>query len=277
MVMSEGQHLAVCSWSLQPTTVSDLIGKLDLIGLNRIQLAMTPVAELDAWLATKEKLEDAGIIVVSGMIETVNEDYSTLESIKRTGGVVPDATWDATWARIQNIVPFARSMELDLLTLHAGFLPEDESDPTYDKLMTRVRDVASLLGDAGIKLGFETGQEDAHTLNAFLDKLERDNVGVNFDPANMILYGMGDPIEALKALAPRLLQCHIKDATRTQTPGEWGAEVPAGEGEVDWSAFFATLQDIGYGVDLAIEREAGDQRVEDIKTARTLAEGFLNG
>lgn len=275
--MSEGQHLAVCSWSLQPTTVSDLIGKLDLIGLNRIQLAMTPVAELDAWLATKEKLEDAGIIVVSGMIETVNEDYSTLESIKRTGGVVPDATWDATWARIQNIVPFARSMELDLLTLHAGFLPEDESDPTYDKLMTRVRDVASLLGDAGIKLGFETGQEDAHTLNAFLDKLERDNVGVNFDPANMILYGMGDPIEALKALAPRLLQCHIKDATRTQTPGEWGAEVPAGEGEVDWSAFFATLQDIGYGVDLAIEREAGDQRVEDIKTARTLAEGFLNG
>jgi L-ribulose-5-phosphate 3-epimerase len=121
-------------------------------------------------------------------------------------------------------------------------------------------------------LGFETGQETAETLATFLTKLNRPNVGVNFDPANMILYDKGDPIEALRVLGPWLKQCHIKDATRTIQPGAWGAEVPAGTGEVNWPAFFATLKELGYAGNLCIEREAGPQRVADIITARQMVE-----
>jgi sugar phosphate isomerase/epimerase len=99
-------------------------------------------------------------------------------------------------------------------------------------------------------------------------------VGVNFDPANMILYEKGDPIAALETLAPWLKQCHIKDARRTKQSGTWGDEVVVGTGEVDWRRFFGVLDRIGYRGDLCIEREAGNQRVEDIRAARKFVESL---
>jgi len=99
-------------------------------------------------------------------------------------------------------------------------------------------------------------------------------VGVNFDPANMILYDKGDPIEALRTLGPWIRQVHIKDATRTKIPGTWGEEVVAGTGEVDWPAFFAALDQVGFKGDFCIEREAGNQRVADIRAARELIENL---
>jgi len=132
--------------------------------------------------------------------------------------------------------------------------------------------VADLFATHQIELGFETGQETADTLAAFLTKLNRPNVGVNFDPANMILYDKGDPTAALRVLGPWLKQCHVKDANRTQAPGTWGEEVPVGTGQVDWPAFFHTLNELGFAGNLCIEREAGAQRVADIIAARQLIE-----
>jgi len=105
-------------------------------------------------------------------------------------------------------------------------------------------------------------------LSQFLTKLNRPTVGVNFDPANMILYAKGDPIAALHTLSPWLKQCHIKDANLTQTPGTWGEEVVVGTGQVDWSAFFALLRTLNFTGDCCIEREAGSQRIADIRAAR---------
>ena len=125
---------------------------------------------------------------------------------------------------------------------------------------------------ASIALGLETGQETAPVLVDLLQKLNRPNVGVNFDPANMILYDKGNPIEALRTLGPWIRQVHIKDARRTKVPGTWGEEVVVGTGEVDWPAFFATLQELKFTGRLVIEREAGNQRVADIRTAREVVE-----
>jgi L-ribulose-5-phosphate 3-epimerase len=91
---------------------------------------------------------------------------------------------------------------------------------------------------------------------------------VNFDPANMLLYGSGDPIEALRLLVPFVKQVHVKDATKSPKPGVWGEEVPVGTGEVNWKAFFKTLREGGFDGDLIIEREAGDNRVGDIRHAK---------
>ena len=127
-----------------------------------------------------------------------------------------------------------------------------------------------LVGGQGIDLVFETGQETAGDLWAFLDHLEDrgvTNLGVNFDPANMILYDKGDPIEALRRLLPRVRSIHIKDAVRTDTPGEWGAEAVVGEGQVDWPAFLRVLAEGGYAGDLLVEREWGDDRVGAARTA----------
>lgn len=262
-------RLAVCSWSLQPADPADLIRQLHAVGVNRVQLALDPLRENpSAWSDVGPRLAAAGVKIVSGMFGTVGEDYSSLESIRRTGGLVPDATWEENWRNIQQICALAQKLNLKLVTFHAGFLPETEAEPAFAKLFDRVCRVADLFEAAGIELGFETGQETAETLRAFLQKLNRPRVGVNFDPANMILYDKGDPIAALRALGPWLKQCHLKDARRTRVPGTWGEEVVVGTGEVDWKAFFDVLAAIGFEGNLCIEREAGQQRVVDIRAAR---------
>ncbi|MBI1368562.1 MAG: TIM barrel protein [Planctomycetes bacterium] len=267
-------RLAVCSWSLQPKSPGELAQKLKTIGLTRTQLAIDPIRRGGEWADGFKKLDDAGVTVVSGMFESVGEDYSTLDSIRRTGGIVPDETWPQTFENFKVMAPLAQKAGLKHVTFHAGFLPHETHDPNYDKLTTRLVKVADLFSDHGLTCCLETGQEEAPTLLSFLQTLDMPNVGVNFDPANLILYDKGDPIDALAKLMPFVRSCHIKDATRTKTPGTWGAEVVVGTGEVDWPAFFATLLASKFTGTLAIEREAGDQRVQDIRTARQFVLGL---
>jgi sugar phosphate isomerase/epimerase len=236
--------------------------------MNKVQLALDPLRDEAAWSEAGKQLADAGVQIVSGMFGCVGENYSTLESIRRTGGIVPDETWEQNWANIQALVPISKDLGVTLLTFHAGFLPEETEDPSYEKLTGRLIRIAELFGAAEIDLAFETGQEEAATLKGFLDRLGLANVGVNFDPANMILYGKGDPVESVRVLLSYLRGVHVKDALPTETPGEWGTEVVVGTGAVDWPAFFAALTEGGFAGHLSIEREAGDQRVADVATAR---------
>ncbi len=267
------QRLAVCSWSLQPTSPQDLITKLQATGIRRIQLALDPLREApDVWSSAPALLKQNGITVVSGMVGCVGEDYSTLETIRVTGGIAPDVTWEQNWKNFQINAEQAQGLGLKLVTLHAGFLPHDEQDPSFAKLKQRLIQVADAFEARGVALGLETGQETAADLLQFLQKLNRPNLGVNFDPANMILYDKGNPIDALRTLGPWIRQVHIKDAVRTSKPGTWGDEVAAGSGEVDWPVFFKTLKAVGFNGDFCIEREAGTQRVKDIATARELVE-----
>ena len=265
--------LAVCSWSLRPSDPRDLLAKLEAVGIKRVQIALDPLRELPAvWGVLPELCATKGIELVSGMFVTLGEDYSTLESIQRTGGIVPDATWPENWRNIQAAADSAQKLGLKLVTFHAGFLPHDPNDYRFQTLLRRMASIADLFATKGIDLGFETGQETAATLGGFLQTLGKPNVGVNFDPANMILYDKGDPIAALQALGPWLKQCHIKDAVKTKVPGTWGKAVPVGTGEVDWRAFLQTLDKLRFQGDLAIEREAGGQRVADIRAAHQYLE-----
>jgi L-ribulose-5-phosphate 3-epimerase len=274
--MSTSKNLAVCSWSLRPTDPQNLVQQLADIGINRVQIALDPLRENpQVWGALPELCAKQGITFVSGMIGTVGEDYSTLESIKLTGGVVPDATWEENWRNLQATVPIAKKLGLKLITFHAGFLPHETSDPNFKKLLERITRIADLFAASGIDLGFETGQETAEALSVFLKHLGKPGVGVNFDPANIILYAKDEPISSLRTLGPWLKQIHIKDATKTKLPGTWGAEVVVGTGEVDWRTFFQTATQLGFKGDFAIEREAGEQRAADIRTAREYVAQFL--
>jgi sugar phosphate isomerase/epimerase len=271
------QRLAVCSWSLQPTSAQDLLSKLAATGLSRVQIALDPIRTNagGAWSNFSAQCAKRGVTLVSGMLATVGEDYTTLESIRKTGGVVPDATWPETWRSIQANAGVALKLNIRLVTFHAGFLPHEPSDPMFVKLVGRIRQVADLYAVQGVSVALETGQESAATMAAFLKQVGRKNVGVNLDPANMILYDQGDPVEAVKALGPWIRQCHVKDAVRTKKPGTWGEEVPVGTGQVDWKAFFAALDAVRFTGPLAIEREAGRQRVADIRTAKQFVERIV--
>jgi sugar phosphate isomerase/epimerase len=262
------ERLAVCSWSLQPTSPQDLLDKLRDTGLRRLQLGLDPLRENPAvWGQTATLCRQAGVALVSGMFGCLGEDYSTLQSIRVTGGLAPDATWPTNLGNTQPTAKLARELGLDFVTFHAGFLPHDPADPDVAKMLKRIGAVADACGAQGLRVGLETGQETASDLVRVLGELKRPNVFVNFDPANMILYDKGDPIAALRLLGPWVRQVHIKDALRTKRPGTWGEEVVVGTGQVDWPAFFGVLRDLNFEGDLVIEREAGQQRVADIRQA----------
>ena len=276
MTPSPLERLAVCTWSLQPKDPGELFRALDAIGVRRVQCAIDPIREKpETWGRFAELCRREGVTLASGMFGCEGEDYTTMDTIRRTGGIVPDATWPTNWANIQRTAELAEGMGLQLVTFHAGFLPHEESDPAFRPLLERLRQVADVFAARRIALGLETGQESAHTLASFLLRLERPSVGVNFDPANMILYDKGDPIAALEALSPWLRQCHLKDAKRTRVPGTWGEEVPVGTGEVDWRAFFAVLAKLEFAGDCCFEREAGGQRVAEIRQGREFVAGLL--
>ncbi len=267
---STAPRLAVCSWSLQPTSADDLIEKVIATGVPAVQLALEPLLEGGSWQGTPEKLRAAGIAVVSGMMGCVGEDYTTIKTIEATGGIMPDATWPATLANMKQGAVLAGKLGLKLVTFHAGFIPHDATSAGFKKGVARVREIAALFAAQGSKLAMETGQEPAAALLEFLSALSGTGVGVNFDPANMLLYGSGAPIPALKALMPHVHQVHVKDAIASAVPGQWGGEVPVGTGQVPWAEFFGVLKSANYTGHLAIEREAGQQRTTDIRTARDL-------
>jgi sugar phosphate isomerase/epimerase len=266
-------RLAVCSWSLQPKNPLDLAQKLQATGISRVQLALDPLRAVPKlWSGTEKIFREHGIVAVSGMVGCLGEDYSTLESIRLTGGIAPDATWKQNVKNFKLGANLASQMGLKLVTFHAGFVPPDESHPAFGKMLQRLEVAADIFMAQNVLVGLETGQETAPELAALLHKLNHPNLGVNFDPANMILYDKGDPAKALHTLAPWVRQVHIKDARRTKIPGTWGQEVPVGSGDLDWRAFFATFKHVVFNVNLAIEREAGSQRVADIRTARKVVE-----
>jgi sugar phosphate isomerase/epimerase len=265
------ERIAVCSWSLQPADLPDLIAKLREAGITRVQLALNPLRESPAhWTDAAQRFHAAGIKLVSGSFGCLGEDYSTLESIRLTGGIAPDATWEQNLQIIRATVRLAAELGLKLVTFHAGFLPEDETTTTFAKMLGRLTIVADIFSNEQIGLALETGQETAPVLAALLKKLDHPALGVNFDPANLILYAKGDPVEALGLLGPWIRQIHVKDARRARVPGSWGEEVVAGTGEVDWPGFFSALEQIHFMGHLVIEREAGAQRIADIRAAREL-------
>jgi sugar phosphate isomerase/epimerase len=237
--------------------------------LTNVQIGLDPIREAPAfWADCFKKLRDAGIEATTAMIGCVGEDYTTIESIHNTGGVVPDETWPKSFANMKLAAPIASAAGIQAITMHSGFIPSDQNDPIYKKVIGRIREVADLFAANGLRIALETGQESAPTLLNFFQDVDRGNVTINFDPANMLLYGSGDPIESLKLLLPHVRSCHIKDANRSPTPGVWGVEVPVGTGQVDWTAFFTTLKSANFNGPMMVEREAGEQRLMDICTAR---------
>jgi sugar phosphate isomerase/epimerase len=256
--------IAVCSWSLT-ADLDELARATAEAGLEHVHLGLAGIAG-QAKGPFVAAVNGHGWTVTSTMVGFPQEDYSTLDAIKQTGGIVPDAEWEGNRELCRQAVDVTAELGVPYLSMHAGFI--DETDPAYaQKFHDRIRCLADAAGGKNIMLLLETGQETAADLKAFLEELSHPAVGINFDPANMILYDKDDPIDAVRILGPWIKHVHIKDAVRTETPGEWGAEVPWGDGEVDGPAFIAALKEAGFSGALAIEREAGDTRLDDVKLA----------
>jgi sugar phosphate isomerase/epimerase len=220
---------------------------------------------------------DSGLRLSGAMLGFPGEDYTTPLTIRATGGfgdptLRPERLDRLAWALDRTV-----AMGLADLTLHAGFLPRP-GDPDRRAFLDTLATAGRMAADQGVTLAFETGQESADLLRATLDDLAATNLKVNFDPANMLLYDMGDPIRAVHILGPDIRSVHVKDARKPSVPGSWGTELPLGEGDVNIPAFLSTLQAVGYRGALIVEREVGDQasRIRDIGAGLSLLRTCLD-
>lgn len=259
-----GWPVAVCSWSLR-TDVDGVAAAMRQVGIEHVNLALKPAFREggDEYLTAVGR---QNWTITATTIGFFQEDYSSPESIRATGGIVPDEYWMQNRRMVVRAAEITAQLGVGYLTMHAGFL--ESEDPAHaEKVCGRLRCLADAAGEQGIVLLLETGQETTESLQGLLDELNHPALGVNFDPANLILYDKGDPIRAVRDLGPWIKHVHVKDALRTRRPGTWGTEVPWGDGEVGIGALLVALKEIEFAGALAIEREAGDNRLGDIRLA----------
>jgi sugar phosphate isomerase/epimerase len=227
-----------------------------------------------------QRCREAGITVTCVFGGFDGESYADIATTARTVGLVPEATRAARVQEMKEISDFAKLLGVGCVGLHIGFVPEDRQGASYKSLLEVTRDLLDHVKANGQNLHLETGQESADHLLEFIHDVDRDNLFINFDPANMILYGNGDPIEALKKVGHLVRSVHCKDAkwaAPDQRGKGWGTEVALGDGDVGMETYLRTLLSLGYTGPLTIEREIAHDRVQqktDIGQAQRLLESL---
>jgi len=229
------------------------------LGIKTIQLHCPHLASRTPEKAKEflAKLAEYGITITAVFCGFEGESYASIKITAETVGLVPKATRAARLAESKEIADFAKLLGVEAVGFHIGFVPHDTSSTDYKDMVACIQDLCGHLQKNGQRLHLETGQETVESLLGFIHDVGFDNLFINFDPANLILYGIGDPLGALKKVGPWVRSVHCKDGTATKgTPGvDWGCEVPFGTGEVDAEGFLRTLKEIGYDGPLTIERE----------------------
>lgn len=211
--------------------------------------------------------------LVTAFVAYDGEDYADIPTVQRTVGFIPPATRAARERRTLEVSDFAKKLAIGGIACHIGCVPEDAAHPDYIGVRDLVRRVCDHAAANGQTFALETGQEPAPVLLRFFKDVNRPNLRINFDPANMILYGSGDPIEALRMVGPLLASVHAKDGDwpPANVPGALGKERPLGEGSVGMERFVRTLQEIGFRGPLNVERETEDQQERLRDMARGIA------
>jgi sugar phosphate isomerase/epimerase len=193
-----------------------------------------------------------------------------------TIGLVPRQTRRARIDALKRASDFAKMLDVPQLQTHCGFIPENPDDPSYTETVDAIREVASHCKQNGQMFLYETGQETPVTRLRTIIDVGLDNQGVGLDTANLILYGKGNPVDALDVIGKYVRSVHAKDGLFPTEPRKLGAEVPIGHGRVDFPRVIAGLRNLGYHGAITIEREtSGPRQIEDIKQSRVFLEGII--
>ncbi len=193
-----------------------------------------------------------------------------------TLGLVPA---DFRYARIKDVMAasdFAKKIGVENVATHVGFLPETPNTEEYHSIVCALRYLAQYIKNNGQYFLFETGQETPVTLRRTIEDIGTDNLGINLDPANLILYGKANPVDALDVFGKYVRDVHGKDGCYPTDGRHLGQEMPLGEGRVNFPALIAKLKELGYDGPITIEREiSGEKQIEDIKKAKELLEKLI--
>jgi L-ribulose-5-phosphate 3-epimerase len=270
MQVLRDMEIGVMFWAGQ--NPSETLQELKALGVRCGQMGIPGDMPLDGAAAGwKRALSEERFTVVTVFAAYSGESYADIPTVQQTVGFVPPATRTERELRTLAVSDFAAELGVPSIATHIGFVPEDRLSEEYVAVQEVVRRVCDHAAARRQTFALETGQESADALLDFLLFVNRDNLGINFDPANMILYGSGDPITALQILAQHVLTVHCKDGDwpPKDPPGALGEEKPLGQGSVGMERFIAKLREIRYKGPLTIERETCNQgqRLRDILMA----------
>jgi sugar phosphate isomerase/epimerase len=197
--------------------------------------------------------EDFHLFTVFAAYE--GESYADIPAVQRTVGFIPRETRAAREVRTRAVIDFAAALGVKSFGCHVGCIPADRNHPDYRDVLELVRRIADYAATFGMTFCLETGQEPAGELLAFFEDAGRSNLKINFDPANMVLYGSGEPVEAFRLLRKHVVSCHGKDGDWPDPakPGSLGTERPLGEGSVNIPKFMAALRETGFTGPVCVE------------------------
>ena len=251
------------------------IAKVDDLGLPTCQVYVedfAPGVSTRLLQALDKHHIEATSVVVGGPGREVWDFYEGPLTI----GVVPRDTRAARMARMKQGSDFAKACGIAAVQSHAGFIPENPNDPVYKETVAAMREVVEYCRRNLQTFRYETGQETPITLVRTMQDVGLDNQGVNFDLANLILYGKANPVDAIEILAPHVQGIHAKDGRWPTNPRELGKEVPIGQGKVDFPRIIARLKQLNYQGAVTIEREvSGPEQIEDVRAAKVYLEGLI--
>ena len=250
----------------------DAIAKVHDLGFPTCQAFLE---EIDPVLAgrLREALNKYQIEVTSLVVGGPGREVWDFYGGPLTIGLVPRETREARIAHIKKASDFAKQCGIAAVQTHCGFIPENPNDPVYKETVTAMRDVAGYCKRNGQNFRYETGQETPIALVRAIQDVGLDNQGVNFDLANLILYGKANPVDAIELLGPYVQGIHAKDGLWPTNPKELGQEVPIGKGKVDFPRIIGRLKELNYRGAVTIVREiSGAQQVEDVRAAKAYLE-----
>jgi sugar phosphate isomerase/epimerase len=257
--------------------------KVRELGFTTCQLGNPPdeyvygprAAELTAQV--RDAIRETGVVVTSVFIMFKGHVWDLVDG-PRTIGLVPEETRGARVVHACRMSNWAREVGIDAVTSHIGFIPEAADDPRYPPFLETMRAFCRYCRENGQTFAFETGQETAATLLRTIEEIGHDGVGINLDPANLILYGKDRPMDVVDRIAPYVFNTHCKDGTWPEPGGKLGHEVPLGDGEVRIRELIPALYARGYRGPLTIEREiSGEKQIQDIQRAKALLEEIRAG
>lgn len=196
----------------------------------------------------------------------------------QTLGIVPEKYRKARIEELKHGADFASKIEVCNVITHAGFIPENPSCAEYGEVVEAVSEISHYFKETGHNFLFETGQETPVTLKRLIEDVGADNLGINLDPANLIMYGKANPVDALDVFGEYIMGVHAKDGCYPTSGSGLGVETRIGEGKVNFPALVKRLHEVGYNGSLSIEREIdGEQQIKDVIRSVEFLNNIIGG